>query len=117
MKRLRRPGLWRWAIAAAMAAALLSLTPYLRSGTELARVRNALVFDAAPASAFDWSPDQAPASFLRDSRPPDAEFARVAASLELDRAPDDWARGVMIADYLLASAPQLVGGRRAGGPA
>jgi hypothetical protein len=93
-----------------MAAALLSLTPYLRSGTELARVRNALVFDAAPASAFDWSPDQAPADFLRDSRPPDAEFARIAASLELDRAPDDWARGVMIADYLLASAPKLVGG-------
>jgi hypothetical protein len=102
--------LLRWAVVAAVAAALLSLAPFMTSGTELARVRNALVFDTAPAAAFDWTPDRTPGDFLLDSTSPTDEFTAIVVRLGLDREPDDWARGLAISSYLLTSAPRLVGG-------
>jgi hypothetical protein len=99
-----------WLTAAALVLPPLSLLPYMTSGTELARVRNALVFDQSPQSAFEWTPADTPADFLRDHTPPDPAFMRIAQALKLADLPDDWARAVAISRHLLGSAPQLNGG-------
>jgi hypothetical protein len=100
----------RWVAAAALVLPPLSLLPYMTSGTELARVRNALVFDQSPQSAFEWTPAEAPADFLRDHVAPDPAFVRIAQTLKLADLPDDWARALAISRHLLGSAPQLNGG-------
>lgn len=103
----------RWAAVLTVAALVLppaSLVPYVTSGTELARVRNALVFDESPQSAFDWTPANAPVDFLRDHAAPDAAFVRIAQDLRLAELPDDWARAVAISRHLLGSAAKLNGG-------
>lgn len=102
-----------WARRATIAGLVLSpltLVPYLTSGTEMARARNALAFEALPVTAFEWSPAQAPADFLREAEAPTPAFVALAAELKLAELPDDWARAVAISQHLLTSAPQLKGG-------
>jgi hypothetical protein len=114
MHRAASPGrTLRWAAwlsACALVLPALTLLPYLRSGTELARARNALVYVAAPQSAFDWTPDTQPADFLRDAAAPDPYFTDIVRRLRLDVLPSDWDRAVAIAVHLLASSPKLSGG-------
>jgi hypothetical protein len=88
----------------------LSLLPHLTSSTEVAKLRNAVVFDEAPRSAFDFDPTRWPADFLLDRRPPDAYFVAVAKPLQLDALPDDWSRALAISRHLLTGQPRLTGG-------
>jgi hypothetical protein len=95
---------------AALVLPPLSLIPYLTAGTELVRLRNALVFDASPAPAFEWTPDSAPADFLRERALPNPLFVNVVQRLRLHELSDDWARALAISRHLLGSAPRLHGG-------
>jgi transglutaminase-like putative cysteine protease len=96
--------------AVAIILALASLLPYLSSGTELARARNALTYNVATAESFAWTPAAWPADFLRDEGPPDPYFAAAVRSLNLEALPTDWDRAVAIAAHLLGSQPKLTGG-------
>lgn len=93
-----------------MLAALLSLAPYLFSGTELVRLRNALSLGPDLQPAQDWTPPAIPEGFLQERVAPDPYFVGVAQRLGLAALPDDWARGVAISRHLLGSAPALKGG-------
>jgi hypothetical protein len=107
---LRRQRAAAWLAGAALLLPPLSLAPYAKSGTELARVRNALVFDQSPQPAFEWTPANMPRDFLRDTSAPDPSFVRIAMELRLAEQPDDWARALVISRHLLGSAPRLNGG-------
>ncbi|MBV9892159.1 MAG: transglutaminase domain-containing protein, partial [Rhizobacter sp.] len=89
---------------------ILTLTTHLTSGTELARVRNALIFDVGKPQDFDWTPSTRPHDFVVDSAEPDPYFVAVAERLHLAALPSDWDRGKAIASHLLSSHPPLVGG-------
>lgn len=89
---------------------LLSVAPYLRSGTELVRLRNALTLGPDLEPSQDWTPASVPADFMRESLPADPAFVAVVQRLNLAAEPDDWARGLAISRHLLGSAPVLMGG-------
>lgn len=89
---------------------LLSLMPFLTSGTEVARLRNALVFDSSGAQDFHWTPDTLPRDFLLDTEPPDPYFVAVVRRLRLEALPTDWERAKAIASHLIGSHPPLLGG-------
>lgn len=89
---------------------LLSLAPYMTSGTELVRIRNALSLGEALNPDFDWVPPQRPADFLSETVAPAPIFLRVAGELGLAALPDDWERALAISRHLLGSAPVLSGG-------
>lgn len=93
-----------------MLAALLLVAPYLTSGTELVRLRNALSLGADMQAQQDWAPPAWPTDYLRDTRPPDPYFEAIAAQLKLAELPDDWVRSLAISRHLLGSAPKLLGG-------
>ena len=77
---IRTLGSWRrWFTAARvglalLAAAMLLIAPYLGSGTELVRLRNALSLGPDLSPAEDWSPPNVPADYLQDTAPPDPYF-------------------------------------------
>jgi Transglutaminase-like superfamily len=89
---------------------ILTLMAHLTSGTELARVRNALIFDADKPQIFDWDPSTRPSDFLIDRLPPDPFFTDVVKHLRLAELPNDWERAKAIASHLLSSHPPLLGG-------
>jgi Transglutaminase-like superfamily len=89
---------------------ILTLMAHLTSGTELARVRNALIFDADKPQLFDWDPSTRPSDFLVDQRAPDPYFTGVVRRLRLAELPTDWERAKAIASHLLSSHPPLLGG-------
>lgn len=91
-------------------AALALLAPYLSSGTEMVRLRNALLLGPDLAVGQDWAPPARPADFRAETAPASPYFVAVAASLALDGMPDDWARAVAISRHLLGSAARLNGG-------
>ena len=93
-----------------MLAALLSVAPYLFSGTELVRLRNALSLGPDLQTFQDWTPPAVPAGYLQERVAPDPYFVDVVQRLGLAAMPDDWARGVAISRHLLGSAPALMGG-------
>jgi Transglutaminase-like superfamily len=99
-----------WAGVLAVALPILTLTTHLTSGTELARVRNALIFDAHKPQNFDWTPATRPGDFLVDETQVDPYFAAVAERLHLPALPSDWGRAKAIVSHLLGSHPPLVGG-------
>ncbi len=99
-----------WVAAALLVLSPLTLLPYFTSSTEVAKLRNAMVFDEAPRSAFDFDPTRWPADFLLDQRPPEAYFVAVAKPLGLESLPDDWSRALAISRHLLTGQPRLVGG-------
>jgi hypothetical protein len=95
-----------WLLVALLVLPPLTLLPRLTAGGEdLARLRNALVFDHAPRSAFEWAPSALPAGWLTETAAPHPEFVRSVQALRLDDAADDWQRAVMLAGHLLASGP------------
>ncbi len=96
--------------AALLLLALLMVAPYLFSGTELVRLRNALALGPDIEAARDWVPASAPPDYLRDEAAADPYFQAVARRLGLTAMSDDWARGVAIARHLLGSQPVLYGG-------
>ena len=99
-----------WLAVAAIVLPILTLLPYVSSGTELARVRNALTFQSAPWAALQWTPSTRPISFLLDKVAPDQRLVAIVGQMHLDRLPSDWDRAVAIADHLLTSNPTLTGG-------
>ena len=100
----------RWSGLAVFALALGLLAPYLTGGTELVRLRHALVLgDDIDEQAATWQPPQQPAGFLGERVAPDAAFVAVARQLKLEQLPDDWARALAITAHLRGSAPALLG--------
>jgi transglutaminase-like putative cysteine protease len=99
-----------WAGVLAIIVPVLTLTTHLTSGTELARVRNALIFDADRPQDFAWTPSTRPKDFLVDRGDPDPYFVAVAERLHLAALPSDWDRAKAIATHLLSSHPPLMGG-------
>lgn len=90
--------------------ALLSLAPYLTSGTELVRLRHALVLADSSDADFNWTPANVPADFLLERAAPDPLFVDVVGRLGLAAMPSDWERAVAISRHLLGSSPVLLGG-------
>ncbi|MBX3638598.1 MAG: glycosyltransferase [Rubrivivax sp.] len=107
--RARRFGL-RAAGTLLLLAAFALLLPHLTSGTEMVRLRNALLLGPDLAVGQDWAPPALPADFRAETTPPSPYFVSVATSLALDGLPDDWARAVAISRHLLGSAARLNGG-------
>jgi hypothetical protein len=99
-----------WLGVAAIVLPLLSLAPYLASGTEAARARNSLVLDESADASGDWTPPQVPPGFLVERASADPMFVEVAQRLHLADLPSDWERAVAISAHLLESSPTLRGG-------
>ncbi len=108
-RRTRRLGL-RVAGTLALLAAVALPAPHLVSGTELVRVRNALLLGPDLAPGQDWSPPGRAPGFRTETVAPPPHFVDVAARLSLQDLPDDWARAVAISRHLLGSASPLNGG-------
>lgn len=85
------------------------LLPFLRSGTEMVRVRNALSLGETFDPANDWQPPAFPPGFLREHVAPDPFFVAIADGLGLPSQADDWTRALLIGRHLQGSAGQLVG--------
>lgn len=103
---------WRskWVAELLLLVAVLSLTPWFFSSTELVRIRNALLLDQQEVNDFNWTPATVPRSFKLERGPIDPFFANVARRLELSALPDDWARALAISNHLLSGAQPKVGG-------
>lgn len=102
---------WRrcvWGSLAVLLLCLLSLGPYLRSSTELVRLRNALLLVDAQSHRFDWTPSAIPADFLQERGPVDPVFVEAAQRLGLANMPSDWDKVTAISQHLLSN-PQLLG--------
>lgn len=99
-----------WSAAALFVLSPLTLLPHFTSSAEVAKLRNAMVFDEAPRAAFDFDPGRWPPNFLIDKKAPEAYFVAVAEPLELDALPDDWSRALAISRHLLTGQPRLTGG-------
>lgn len=102
---------WRRGFGASLAVlalCLLSLAPYLRSSTELVRMRNALLLVDAKTHSFDWTPQALPKDFMQEHGPADPLFIAAAKQLGLAAMPSDWDKVVAISQHLL-SHPALVG--------
>ena len=106
-RAMRRIHWATWLGVAMIVLPLLSLTPYVVSGTEAARARNSLVLDESADASVEWSPSSMPKSFLVDHGPVDPKFVEVALRLRLAELPTDWDRAVAISRHLLGSAPTL----------
>lgn len=100
----------RAAGAALLLLAALLVLPYMGSGTELVRVRNALSLGPDLAPEQDWAPPALPPGFLGETVPPDPFFVGAYAKLNVPPGADEWARAKAIASHLLGSAPVLMGG-------
>lgn len=107
--RARRFGL-RAAGTLLLLAALTLVVPNLTSGTEMVRLRHALLLGPDLAVGQDWAPPALPADFRAETTPASPYFTELAATLALDKLPDDWARAVAISRHLLGSAARLNGG-------
>lgn len=90
--------------------ALALAAPHLLSGSELVRLRHALLLGPDLAPGQDWTPGSMPPDFRNETRAPSLYFLQVATELGLDALPDDWARARVISRHLLGSAPTLNGG-------
>ncbi len=99
-----------WSAAALLVLSPLTLVPHFTSSAEVAKLRNAMVFDEAPRAAFDFDPGRWPPNFLLDKKAPEAYFLAVAKPLELNTLPDDWSRALAISRHLLTGQPRLTGG-------
>lgn len=106
-------GAWQryalWLALIAIVLPILALSPHLVSGTELVRLRNAVLLDRSLGADFDWSAPPS-ADFPFDAPPFDPHFDAVARELKLSELPDDWARALTISRHLLGSAPLRGGG-------
>ena len=98
------------AAALLMVGAVLLVAPYVGSGTELVRVRNALLLGEDFVPSQDWAPPHFPPDFLRETVQSPPYFVAIARQLNIDALPDDWSRALAISQHLLGSAPALYGG-------
>jgi len=78
---------------------LASFVPYLTSGTELVRLRNALLYETT-AATYDWTPRSLPAGFSVDQAAPVPLFSSVVSAQGLSKA-DDWSTALAVAGHLL----------------
>lgn len=108
--RAWRATFWLSAVLALLLVA--SLAPYFTSSTELVRMRNALLYEEAPAQA-DWTPATIPADWLLERTPPPSMFARVVNDHALIAPGDDWETALRIGRHLLSG---VVAHRGSGGP-
>lgn len=90
--------------------ATVSIAPYLRSSTELVRMRNALLLRYEDDTPLDWTPDAVPPDFLRERAAPFPAIVDVAHALQLERLDGDWARALAIGAYMLRATQPGVGG-------
>ncbi|WP_088283692.1 transglutaminase-like domain-containing protein [Ideonella sp. A 288] len=79
------------------------------SGSELVRLRNAMLMGSDLEPGFDWQPPQVPAGFLAETGPKDPHFVALADRLRLADKADDWERAVAIARHLLGNNPTVGG--------
>jgi hypothetical protein len=81
------------------------------SGYEITQLRNSFIASIGATSDFRWTPEEMPEGFLRDTRPPPAEFqesvSKVLASLSSDATTTE--HGLALARHL-ASGPGAGGG-------
>ncbi len=104
---------WRrgaWASVSVLLIAVLSLTPYMSSSSELVRMRNALLVEEDISLDSDWTPANIPSTFMLERGPVDPFFVDVVNRLNLATLPDDWTRALAISHHLLGSSPTLNGG-------
>jgi teichuronic acid biosynthesis glycosyltransferase TuaC len=94
---------------ALLATAIWPVLPHLDGGTELVRLRHALLLGPDLPATTDWQPPAWPNDFRRDHRPTTAYFAEQAKLLGLAAIPGDWARSQAIGRQLLTSASALTG--------
>lgn len=104
----------RWWLALAWAlivVPVLALLPYASSGTEVVKLRNAVLLQGELDGDFDWAapPSPQPAR-QREPMAADVYFAELVQRLKLAEMQDDWARALAISEHLLASQPVLLGG-------
>jgi hypothetical protein len=107
---LRAQWSWRslWLGAFVWVLAVLSLTPYLSSSTELVRLRNALLLDSSNSQNFDWTPSSMPGDFMQERAAPDAVFTQAVMQLGLHSLDSDHDKVAAISRHLLSN-PRLVG--------
>lgn len=101
----RRTGGWLllfWCSAFAAVLTGATLAPHFFDSAELVRMRNALLLDDAPAR-HEWTPDDAPADFAVENRPPNPLYADVVARGKLRVEGSEWATALAIARHLLAN--------------
>jgi len=89
---------WFSALTAVLLAG--SLLPYLTASTELVRLRNSLLYEAASAEA-EWSPDSVPSSYRLERGAPNAVFRSAVASGGLAVEGNDWETSLRIGRHLL----------------
>jgi len=106
--RFWRRGIWLSLIVLLLAA--LSLAPYLRSSTEVVRMRHALVLVDGVDHPVDWTPANIPPSYLFERSAPYPEFSDAVSRLGLEAMASDWERALAISRHLLGSSPELLGG-------
>lgn len=99
-----------WLSLALVILAVLSLTPYMTSSTELVRMRNALLLDDRFDAAQDWAPPKFRPGFKVERAAPYPEFATAVQRLGLSSMANDWDRALAISKHLLGSNPVLLGG-------
>ncbi|WP_428828169.1 glycosyltransferase [Azonexus sp. IMCC34842] len=69
--------------------------------SEAVRLRNALLYQGVESAAtLNWSPENAPADFRRETQPPLPTFASVIAQMGLQSEPDTWQRTLSVARHL-----------------
>lgn len=106
------PAWQRWMAGVALAAVLLpplSLAPYLVSGTEVVKLRNAVLLQGVIGPGFDWAAPPSP-DFSFDQVSFDTHFSETAERLRLTALPTDWDRALAISRHLLGSHTPLLGG-------
>jgi len=107
---LRTPRRWLAGLAiAALTLPPLSLAPYLVSGTEVVKLRNAALLQHSLGPSFNWAAPPS-ADFVFDAAPFDPYFADLAQRLTLRAQPSDWDRALVISRHLLGSHAPLLGG-------
>jgi hypothetical protein len=75
--------------------------------TRAVRLRNAILARSGTSCDFDWTPDNAPAMFWRESGAAYAPFRDAVAALDLAGRATDWDKAVRIAEHLMSHAQDL----------
>ena len=105
MKKLRITGF----VILLVLAAVFSM---IDSGYKITQIRNGLIATTGTVSDFDWSPEQTPSQFLRETAPPPPEFTE-AVRQALGRLPNNastWDRALALARHVSQKPRQSGGG-------
>lgn len=99
-----------WLPILLLLAGVLAFLPFVLRGSELVRVRNAFLFDAAAAEDFEWIPGSEPPSFKRELNAPGSTFVQACESLQIDQIEGDWQRALVLGRHLLSAVGEEPGG-------